>query len=179
MRFNLNTFFVALIAVAVLPFTAHAQSEADENQASQRGRLDTVIVTARKKDEELQKTPLAVSAFNEESIKNNFSSSIAEFSKYTPNIILTANPYTGNGINMSIRGVSFADLEKTFEPSLGIYMDGVVFGTNTGALIDSFDLESIQILRGPQGTLYGRNTIGGVINVRRTRPTGELGAKIG
>jgi iron complex outermembrane recepter protein len=122
---------------------------------------------------------LAVSAFNENSIKNAFTSNISEFSKYAPNVFLSGNNFTGGGINMAIRGISFADLEKSFEPSLGLYLDGVVFATNTGALVDSFDMESIEILRGPQGTLFGRNTVGGVVTMTRTRPTGEFGVKIG
>ena len=177
MRFNARIASVALAAVMALPFAANAQEAG--NETAVRGKLDTVTVTARKRKEELQKTPVAVSAFNETTVENLFANDLSDFSKYAPNLVMSNNQYTGGGLNMSIRGVSFADLEKTFEPSLGIYMDGVVFATNTGAQIDPFDIESIEILRGPQGTLFGRNTVGGVVNVRRTRPTGEWGAKVG
>ena len=167
---TLKAAIVAVTALAIMPVASNAQEGSTETSA--RGKLDTVTVTARKRKEELQKTPVAVSAFNEKTIENLFANDLSDFSKYAPNLVMSNNQYTGGGLNMSIRGVSFADLEKSFEPSLGIYLDGVVFATNTGAQIDPFDLESIEILRGPQGTLFGRNTVGGVINARRTRPTG-------
>ena len=78
---------------------------------------------------------------------------------------------------ISIRGVVFADIEKSFDPAVGVLVDGVFIGTNTGQLLDFFDIASLEVLRGPQGTLFGRNTIGGVVNIRRTRPTGEFGGK--
>lgn len=178
MRFYAKPLMVAVAAMLASPQIVHAQS-GGATETSARGTLETVTITARKRKEELQKTPVAVSAFNEGTIENLFANNISEFSKYVPNVVMSNNQYTGGGLNMSIRGVSFADLEKTFEPSLGIYMDGVVFATNTGAMVDAFDMESIEILRGPQGTLFGRNTVGGVISMRRTRPTGEWGAKLG
>ena len=92
-----------------------------------------------------------------------------------PNVQLSRINFSGQALGASIRGISFADLEKTFAPAIGVVIDGVFLGTNTGANIDFDDLESIEVLRGPQGTLFGRNTIGGTISVRHTRPTGELG----
>jgi iron complex outermembrane receptor protein len=76
-----------------------------------------------------------------------------------------------------MRGIVFGDLEKSFDPAVGVVVDGIALVTNTSALIDTFDLEYAEILRGPQGTLFGRNTIAGVVNLRRSRPTGELGGK--
>ena len=79
---------------------------------------------------------------------------------------------------MYIRGIGVADVEKNFEPAVGVTIDGLFIGANSGAIMRSIDLASLEVLRGPQGTLFGRNTIGGTINIDRTRPTGELGGKV-
>ena len=79
---------------------------------------------------------------------------------------------------MSIRGVSFDDVEKSFEPTVGVVIDGVFLGTNTAQLTNAFDFEQVEVFRGPQGTLFGRNTTGGTINIQRSRPTGEAGARL-
>src|SRR5690606_1838691 len=91
--------------------------------------------------------------------------------------LITQQPTGAAAANISIRGIAFADVEKSFDPAVGIYVDGVYIGTSTGQYLDFFDIDSIEVLRGPQGTLFGRNTIAGVINIRRTRPTMELGGK--
>src|SRR5262245_40141874 len=94
-----------------------------------------------------------------------------------PNVLITHQSTGSAAANVSIRGIAFADIEKSFDPSVGINVDNVYIGTSTGQYLDFFDIASIEVLRGPQGTLFGRNTIGGVINIYRTRPTGEWGGK--
>jgi iron complex outermembrane receptor protein len=84
----------------------------------------------------------------------------------------------GGNAALFIRGVGVADVEKNFEPAVGVTIDGLFIGANSGAILRSIDLAKVEVLRGPQGTLFGRNTIGGMINVERTRPTGELGADV-
>lgn len=140
-------------------------------------QIDEIIVTARKREESLQDVPIAVSAFDEAAIEKAHANVISEFDKFTPNVEFADNNFAGQALNASIRGISFADLEKTFEPTVGFSIDGVFLANNTGAAIDVFDIEQVEILRGPQGTLYGRNTTGGVINITRSRPTGEFGLK--
>ena len=139
--------------------------------------VEEILVTSRKRDESLQEVPLAITAFDTAQIDNQYANDIGELSKFAPNVILGRQPYTGNGLFGGMRGIVFGDLEKTFDPAVGVVVDGVPLVTNTGALIDAFDLESVEVLRGPQGTLYGRNTIAGIVNVRRTRPTKEWGLK--
>ncbi|MFN3232907.1 MAG: TonB-dependent receptor [Alphaproteobacteria bacterium] len=148
-------------------------------QQSQGRQLETLTTTSRKRTEEAQSVPIAQSTFSETFIEEKLETDLADIGKYAPNVDLAGINFTGSGLSASIRGISFADLEKTFEPSVGVAVDGVFLGSNSGVLIDMFDIESIEILRGPQGTLFGRNTIGGVINIRRTKPTGEFGAKLG
>ncbi len=139
--------------------------------------MEELVVTARKREEQLQDVPIAISAFNGDQIEDLYGNDLGEFSKYTPNVILTRQSYAGNALFGGIRGIVFGDLEKSFDPAVGVVVDGVALVNNTGALIDTFDLESVEILRGPQGTLFGRNTIAGVVNVRRSRPTGEFSLK--
>ena len=183
-RANGARFFKFLMmGVAFLPAAAMAQAQpADaqataEDQASASG-VDNIVVTARFRNEKLQDTPLSVSALNANIIQNSVLLDVQNIQKFLPNVQLARISFAGNALAASIRGVSFADLEKTFDPAIGISIDGVFLGTNTGANVDFFDLESVEVLRGPQGTLYGRNTIGGTISMRRTKPTGELGATL-
>ncbi len=140
--------------------------------------LGEIVVSARFRKETLQNTPLSVSAIDAATIKNAVILDVQSVQRFLPNVQLSRINFAGNSLGASIRGVSFADLEKTFDPAIGVAIDGVFLGTNTGANLDFVDVESIEVLRGPQGTLYGRNTIGGTISLRRTKPTGELGVKL-
>ena len=151
---------------------SYAQDEAEF-------KIDEVTVTARKREESLQDVPLAVTALDAAAIENLHTSTITGIDRLVPNIDLGDNPFTGLGLVAVIRGVGFSDPEKSFEPVVGLSIDGVFLASNTGAAIDAFDLERVEVLRGPQGTLFGRNTVGGVINVQRSRPTGEAGLRVG
>ncbi|MEP6343792.1 MAG: TonB-dependent receptor [Maricaulaceae bacterium] len=156
----------------VTPQLASAQDES-------AFKIDEIVVTARKREESLQDVPLAVTALDKAAIDNLHTSTITGIDRLVPNIDLGDNPFTGLGLAAVIRGIGSSDPEKTFEPTVGLSIDGVFLASNTGAAIDAFDLEYAEVLRGPQGTLFGRNTVGGVINVRRSRPTGEAGLKLG
>ena len=164
---------LSLFALAALGGANSVQAQGPEGVAA----IEEVVVTARKREESLQDVPISVTAFDETTIENTYGENIGEFSKFAPNVTLTRQPYAGNALFAGMRGIVFGDLEKSFDPAVGVVVDGVALVTNTGALIDTFDLESVEILRGPQGTLFGRNTIAGVVNVRRTRPTGEFGLR--
>lgn len=153
---------VSLLATGLLAGTANAQ-------------IEEILIEARKRQESLQDVPLSVTAFDQRTIQAAYSNTIDELDRFIPNVEFSDVQFSGQSLGASIRGVSFADLEKTFEPAVGVSIDGVFLATTAGATVDLFDIEQIEVLRGPQGTLFGRNTVGGVINVRRTRPTGELG----
>ncbi len=163
---------------AGMAFPAAAQERPQERgQRASSFSLEEILVTARQREESLQTVPVAVSALDAAFIEQSFTQEVREIEKYMPNVELGRMQFAGGALTASIRGVSFADLERSFEPAVGVSVDGVFLGSNTGAMIDMFDIESIEVLRGPQGTLFGRNTIGGTINVRRSRPTGEWGIK--
>ncbi len=159
--------------------TAFAQSADNAVQGAEPddAAIKEIVVTARFRTETLQDTPIAISAVSAATIENIVITDVNSLQRLLPNVQLSRINFSGQALGASIRGISFADLEKTFDPAIGVVIDGVFLGTNTGANIDFDDLESIEVLRGPQGTLFGRNTIGGTISVRHTRPTGELGGK--
>lgn len=160
---------------------AHAQAAAPvQNEASHEassGQIEEIIVSARRRREAIQDTPVAMTAISTAQLEAKGSVSIADLQGAAPNVQITPQGTGAAAANISIRGLAFADIEKSFDPTVAVVSDGIFVGTSTGQLLDFFDVASIEILRGPQGTLFGRNTIGGVINVRRTRPTGEFGGK--
>lgn len=170
----------ALAATCLCSFPAFAQSsEAPQADAEQSNSgLREITVTARKRVEDVQDVPIAVTGISGDDLEERFVPDIRAVAKYMPNVQLGQVQFSGATLSASIRGLTFADIERSFEPAVATSIDGIFLASNTGALVDLFDVESIEVLRGPQGTLFGRNTIGGILNVRRTRPTGELGAKL-
>ena len=146
-----------------------ASSDEDEN---------VIVVTGRLRgNESVQDVPLSVTVVNTEQLGAQGALTIEDVETLSPNLIIDPVGAGPGGGAISMRGVSFQDIEKSFEPTVGVVIDGVFIGTNTGQLTNAFDFEQVEVLRGPQGTLFGRNTIGGVINVRRSRPTKDFGVK--
>jgi iron complex outermembrane receptor protein len=137
-----------------------------------------IIVTARRRSETLQDTPVAITAIQPAQLEAKGTLDIGDLQGTAPNLLITQQPTGSSAANISIRGIAFADVEKSFDPAVGIYVDDVYIGTSTGQYLDFFDIDSIEVLRGPQGTLFGRNTIAGVINIQRTKPTLDFGGKL-
>ena len=163
----------ALALLAGAPAFAQQAGEAGSN--SNAGMAD-IIVTAQRRAENIQDVPLAVSALNEALIERKFSRDLMDLGSIAPNLII--DPVLGNGTAaISIRGIQLNDVEKSFDPPVGVFLDGVYLASTTGALLTVYDASVIEVLRGPQGTLFGRNTIGGLVHVQRNKPTGELGGK--
>ncbi|MFT4824192.1 MAG: iron complex outermembrane receptor protein [Halioglobus sp.] len=141
--------------------------------------LEEIVVTARKRKEDLQDVGLSVSAMSGTEIQRTFARDIKDLAFLSPNLIIDdTSQGPGGNAAIYIRGIGVADVEKNFEPAVGVTIDGLFIGANSGAILRSIDLASLEVLRGPQGTLFGRNTIGGTINVERSRPTGEFGGKV-
>ncbi len=137
-----------------------------------------IVVTARQRAESLQNVPIAVAAIGGKLLEEAQIQNVEGVERYMPNVELGRHPFTGGGLSASIRGVSFGDLDRAFEPAVAVAVDGIFLASNTGAMTDTFDVAQIEVLRGPQGTLFGRNTIGGVINIKRTKPSMDWGAKL-
>ena len=161
----LTFFFAGIIAV-----TTHAQATIEE-----------VVVTARKRTENLQDVPVAVTAFQGADLEQRDLSDISQLSNLTPNVTLRPTASLSGSSNSSaffIRGIGQTDFAVTTDPGVGTYIDGVYIARSIGGVLETLDVESIEVLRGPQGTLFGRNTIGGAVNVRTKRPGAELGGAL-
>ena len=170
---------LALGSTLLWAMPAMAQDQTAQPQAdAQAIDPNAIIVTARRREESLQDTPVAITAVNAAMLENKAAVNIGDLTGGVPNLLITNQNSGAAAATLAIRGLTYADVEKSQEPTVGVVVDGVFIGTSTGQFFDFFDIEQIEVLRGPQGTLFGRNTIGGVINIRRTRPTGEFGAKM-
>ncbi|QMW23722.1 TonB-dependent receptor [Sandaracinobacteroides saxicola] len=166
-----------LAGLAAAPALAQTAAPAAPAANADQG-LEDILVTARRRVESIQDTPVAVSAISPATLANAAAPDIRDLVGRTPNLVIDAVNAGPSAAAIAIRGISFEDIEKSFDPAVGVLIDGVYLGTNTGQLLDFFDFQKIEVLRGPQGTLFGRNTTAGVINIERTKPTGVLGAKI-
>ena len=139
--------------------------------------IEEIVVTAQKREENLQDVPASVSAMDAATLEKTFARDLMDVAGVSPNLII--DPILGNGTAaISIRGVQMNDVEKSFDPAVAVYQDGIYLATATGALLNTWDAERIEVLRGPQGTMFGRNTIGGLVHVIRSKPTGEFGGKV-
>ena len=139
--------------------------------------IEEIVVTAQKREENLQDVPASVSAMDAAALEKAFARDLMDVAGISPNLII--DPVLGNGTAaISIRGMQMSDVEKSFDPAVAVYQDGIYLATSTGALLNVWDAERVEVLRGPQGTMFGRNTIGGLVHVIRAKPTGELGGKI-
>ena len=140
--------------------------------------IEEIIVTARKRKEVVQDVPIAMTAFTAE-LQESQIRKLSDLNGFAPNVVIGEASGRPGGTQIQIRGVAASELtDKSHDSPIAVSIDGVFLGTFTGRNVPNFDLERIEILRGPQGTLFGKNTVGGVINVVRSRPTGEWGAKI-
>jgi len=157
----------------LLPPIAMAQSgdAATGNVLTGSNALEEIFVTARKRAENLQEVGLSVSALGKADLDRRFDVGLQTLQNASPNLIIDdIQEGPGSPAAISIRGISTTDIEKNFDPTVGVVLDGVFIGVNSGAMLKAIDLQSVEVLRGPQGTLFGRNSIGGVINVTRGRP---------
>jgi iron complex outermembrane receptor protein len=175
--FNLGVAAAALTAApAWAQDTAPAQQTAAEAPA---GDLD-IVVTARRREENLLDVPVAITAYSGDALERQGATDITDISDTTPNITVETSRGTNSTLTAFIRGVGQQDPVAGFEAGVGLYLDDVYLNRPQAAVLDIYDLERIEVLRGPQGTLYGRNTIGGAIKyvTKKLNPDdAELGLK--
>ena len=163
---NSNIAFIAMVS-GIFAFSSISNNAVAEDATANNLAIDEIIVTARKKDESIQDVPLAVTAITDQ-LKEGSVRRLEDIQAFAPNLFINRTPGIASGAAITIRGVASLESDKSFEPSIGVVMDGMFLGTSSGVLLDNFDIERIEVLRGPQGTLFGKNTTGGILNVIRT-----------
>jgi len=153
------------VGFALLAPAAFVQAEEQQQPAAghQATTLDSITVTARKREETLQDVPVAVTAFTPETLDKLNIRDIGDLGAQVPNLTIYAARGSTSTATAYIRGIGQADPLWGVDPGVGIYLDDVYIARPQGALLDVFDVDRIEVLRGPQGTLYGKNTIGGAI----------------
>ncbi|HEY8568199.1 TonB-dependent receptor [Microbulbifer sp.] len=142
-------------------------------------QLEEVTVTAQKREQSLQEVPIAVSAIGEAAILENGITDMTDIQKLSPNTTLQVSRGTNSTLTAFIRGIGQQDPLWGYEPGVGIYIDDVYVARPQGAVMDVFDVQRIEVLRGPQGTLYGKNTIGGAVKYVTKKMTGDTEVSIG
>ncbi|WP_193162785.1 TonB-dependent receptor [Microbulbifer hainanensis] len=140
--------------------------------------IEEVTVTAQKREQSLQEVPVAVTAFNQDALTENGVTDLTDIQKLTPNTTLQVSRGTNSTLTAFIRGIGQQDPLWGFEPGVGIYVDDVYVARPQGAVMDVYDVDRIEVLRGPQGTLYGKNTIGGAVKYVTKKLTGDTELKI-
>jgi iron complex outermembrane receptor protein len=160
---------------------ALAAASAFAQQQDEGHRLEEVIVTARKVEENLQETPIAITAFSGSALQDRQVFSTDVLDQIVPNLQFANNaPLAGNNSSSAvfIRGIGQTDPTSTVDPGVGLYIDDVYIGNAVGGTMALRDVGSVQVLRGPQGTLFGRNTIGGAVLITTTEPGEEFGGLV-
>jgi len=153
------------VLLAGAAWSAVSSMAVAQNVAPQDGQtaVDDIIVTARRRDEQLKDVPISVSALGEERLEQTGASDITALQQQTPNATVQVARGSNSTLISFIRGVGQQDPLWGFEPGVGLYVDDVYVARPQGAVLDIYDVRRIEVLRGPQGSLYGRNTVGGAI----------------
>jgi iron complex outermembrane receptor protein len=167
----MKSFRIALLcAGSALAAPAFAQDVAGDDTG-----IGDIVVTAQKRAENVQDVPIAISAVNSEYLESRGVSSIDTLGAIAPNVKIERAPSSKTISQIAIRGSVTINPAITWEPAVGLYLDGVYIAKAQGSIFDVADLERVEMLRGPQGTLYGRNALAGAINLVTKKPSGELG----
>jgi iron complex outermembrane receptor protein len=174
---NPRQWTIRLWGLALLAVAASAQAENAAPASS--GQLEEVVVTAQFRAESLQTTPIAITAITAQGLEDRGVSNITEVGSYVPStIIQPLGAGWGSTMAAFIRGIGLGDNILSFEPGVPIYVDDVYIGRPQGAMFDLLDLDRVEVLRGPQGTLFGKNAIGGTIRMISKKPDGSGGGSV-
>ncbi len=173
LRCSAPTLIGAGVAAALSTFSATAQTNSEEGRAA---ALEEIVVTAQRRAENLQSVPIAVTALGAEDIEQLRITNIEDLTALAPNVSITTQGQQTIPV-VSMRGVTSGTSDNAVDPKIGMYIDGIYVGRSVGAVFDLADIERVEVLRGPQGTLFGRNATAGAISIVTAAPTGEFGVK--
>jgi len=166
----------------VLPSVALAQSSGrapeSDNHAGEPTGLEDVIVTAQRREQRLQDVPVAVTAFGVRELERRQITDVRALTENAPSVTFTATPYGNNDLILAIRGVAPGGVLPNVDQAVGTYVDGLYYARPEGSNFALVDVASAEVLRGPQGTLFGRNTIGGALNITTNKPSYEFGGSL-
>ncbi len=165
----------AAVVAAMAPASVMAQDQAQADQS----QVTDIVVTAERRETRLQDTPISITALSAGALEAQGVKTVNDLAATVPNLTSTTGPQGSGDANFFVRGVGQFDFIITNDPGVGVYVDGVYLGRTVGAMLDSGDIGRVEVLRGPQGTLFGRNTLGGAISITSKQPeAGKFGATL-
>jgi len=167
----------ATLAIIAAPAAVFAQSAGGDVDGA--SAIEEIIVTAQRREQSLQEVPMAISAFSGADLEALQADNLDSLQGAVPNLNLVQGRGSNSSVNAFIRGVGQPDALQTFDPAVGVYLDDVYMSRIQGALFKLYDIERVEVLRGPQGTLYGKNTPGGAIRLITKTPGDEFEAQVG
>ncbi|MFT5047975.1 MAG: iron complex outermembrane receptor protein, partial [Porticoccaceae bacterium] len=175
--------FAKFGSALLLGMTGFAVSGADVERAENKSVIEEIIVTATRTETNLMQTSIAISAFDQEALTRQGVRDIRDASDLVPNFDVSFSP-SDSGVQMTMRGINSNNFTEISDPSVAFHVDGVYSPRPQGATALMFDLERLEIMRGPQGTLFGRNSAAGSVNVITAKPSfegvfGTIGAELG
>ena len=160
---------IILLSLSLLTIPSFSYSAEEESSI-----FDEVVVTARKREESAQSVPIPISALDGDRLESRNITEIADVTKLTPNLNFSAQGINSTVTNVFLRGIGQSNWSETQDPKIGIYIDGVYLSRPQGGMVDLIDVDRVEVLRGPQGTLFGRNTTAGLIHIITKDPTEAL-----
>jgi len=183
MRTRLKITLGTALSAFILPQAAFSQTTESDSQPAveQSTGIADIVVTARRRNESIQDTPIAITALSGNALESRQATSLISMNTLAPALTINSSAaFSGSSQTVAIfmRGIGQTDFTLNTDPGVGIYVDGVYISRSVGALLDLVDVDRLEVLRGPQGTLFGRNSIGGAISITTKRPAAELGGKV-
>ncbi len=179
-----NPGFLRIYVAGVLATTSASGALAQDSNVSSWEQLGDIVVTAQKREQTVQTVPIAISAVTAGELERRSATNITDIVSKTPGVEVTTSSQGGGNAGFFIRGIGQFDFIATTDPGVGVYLDGVYIARTAGGALDLLDIDRVEVLRGPQGTLFGKNAVGGAISVYTLAPdareaSGKVLARLG